>query len=170
MFRVNYRGLDVVVDSLEDLDRLADRMTKPAKRPQAPRGSHIPTSADPAPLPRPAEQAAPAPTSAQTSVSSEKTLVDVVRVLPVSRQDLLRLLLHEDRTDIEVRQHLGLKSNRDLAGIMGSISKRLKAAGLDDDLISSEHSYQNRKRVYRYHLRTDARSMIRAALERPDGK
>jgi hypothetical protein len=145
-YRVNYRGLDVVVDALSDLDALADHVAS------ANRDGQISTINLPAILRVPVEQ-------------STKSLLDVIRASSDAQKKVFFLLVGSERSDSELRQALRLDNNQQLAGVFGGLSKRLLSSGFTEDaIITSEHVFRDGKRVYTYRLNPKSIDAVAEAL------
>jgi hypothetical protein len=115
-FVVKYRGLDVSIDSLDQLDQLADRLSSNG-----------------------AKRSGPGPNQAHGSAPNQSANPDqehaAIRKMMLELSDKQRLLLielgmNDKRTDKMLRETLDLESNKALAGVLAGISKALKRHGI----------------------------------------
>lgn len=139
-YRIKYRGLDIVVDTIKDIDALADHLE--------------------------ARRLAQAPSS--PAQSPESSLAELVRTSTSKQNQFLRFLVdrsEEDApTDEELRVALGLRDNNQIAGLTSALSKRLKGLGLDTILVLKDIRFSQGLRNYRYWIPESLREELREAL------
>lgn len=149
-FTVQYRGLPVQVDSIKELDQLAeqletqrDRETRRAKRAvrsQTPRGAQFDTTPD-------------------------KSVRGLVRELQANQRIILAALVGGDQSDADLRRLLNLgTNNKALAGALSSISKAAKRIGVDSPIDKKNSRSGNGKREYIYSLIPAAVEEVQRAL------
>ncbi len=147
-FKVIYKGLEVICDTFEDLDVLADKI-------KAHKGHSKP----------------PVENNTPTLFSNGKgTYSDFVKALSVKPLSVMQILTRADRpmTDTELRTALNLESNMQLAGYMSSITKAAQKTNFAvDDVIKKEVlSSIPGDRAYKYSIPVDASEKIKEALNR----
>ncbi len=137
-YKVTYKGLEVVCETADELDALAER-GKERRR------DDVLTYEMASPL---------------------SALASVVKTFRSSQKKLLRLLVEGGRTDKELRDALGLESNKGLAGIFAGISKRLVKAKFDAEMVWQKETRRdgNEQRLYYYTLIADAAPHVRKGL------
>jgi hypothetical protein len=137
-YRVNYRGLDVVADSLDEVDALADRLEARG------RGRGVKSSAQ---------------------VSPPTTIAEVVLSATTDQRKILKHLAEVGEASDEIlRTVVGATDNKQLAGMTAGLSKRLIAAGLDVQLVRNEHRFENGQRVYKYWVPTEVIEDVKKGL------
>lgn len=139
-YRVKYRGLEVAVDTLDEIDALADRI-------QSGRAEQRSTERRPP----------PPPSSVQEIVASATS----------DQKKLLGLVLESGSsgmTDEALRSAIGLENNKQLAGMTAGISKRLVGAGLSTQILKSEQQMSGGVRSYRYWITPEAEDEVRKGL------
>jgi hypothetical protein len=141
--KVNYKGLEVIVDSLDDLDKLAERLAKSGQN------GHLAGSARSKQAERP------------------NTISAFVATLKADPKTALRALLKAggQLTDAELCKAVGVGDNLSLAGrILSPMARLANSAGLHGPIIA---------KVVKFDLKTKERSLdyivpteIRAEVEK----
>jgi hypothetical protein len=89
------------------------------------------------------------PMFAQWGVDEFRDLTERLQVYP--KRLLGFLLSKQDATDEELREHLRLKGNQSLAGVLSGITKVAQAVGIEPNRIYQQHTrYSQGKPVRRY--------------------
>ena len=144
-FVVKYRGLDVSVETLDQLDQLADRVS--------PNGSERKAR-------QPRKVTTVEPVQGRTSV--RKMVIGLVG----KQRRMLSTLAEGKQTDAELRQKLNLESNKALAGVLSGISKAMKRDGLLVRIIDkTAFRSSGGERKYTYALNPTVKEEVREALE-----
>jgi hypothetical protein len=139
-FRVIYKGLEVICETLEDVDALAD-----------------------------SSSASGSNRSRREPKRQHRSIRRLVQELGEKQHLLLTLLVAEPdkpSPDNELRESLELGDNKALAGILSSISKRAKSAGLDTRNIMTKKATRNGsgERHYAYSIVPEAIAEVKAGL------
>ena len=145
-FVVKYRGLDVTVDSLDQLDQLADRIS--------PNGAGRKSNE------------VPQAHGANTEDRTQKLRKMIAGIVGNQRQFLVLLSTYAKQTDTELREKLNLDSNKALAGVMAGISKAIKRNGLQLRIVDkTSFRSSSGDREYTYSLNPAVKEDIRESLE-----
>ena|ERR1700734_908762 len=151
-FTVNYRGLQVECETIEDLNRLAEQQeasrAKDARKARRLARSQAGTGAEWSP------------------VIGEQSISGLIHELKDNQKQLLSEISEAEKTDIQLRAVLHLANNKALAGVLAGISKAAKRLGLQDaPIIESKMSRSgNGDREYRYSIRPEAAEEVQKAL------
>lgn len=153
-FTVNYRGLHVECETINDLNRLAEEL-EATKAKDARKARRLAKS-----------QAQPLSQASKPSLfEPEKSIRGLVHQLKENQRQLLSEISKTERSDAELRQLLNLNGNKALAGVLSGISKAAKRIGLEDVPIESKMSRSGSgEREYRYSIRPDAAEEVQKAL------
>lgn len=149
-FVVNYRGMPVQVDSIEELDQLAEKMESQRERDM-----------------RKAKRAArpAAPRNNLFDLGPEKSIRGLVRELRDNGRAVLSALSERSHTDTELRALLNLgDNNKALAGALAGISKAAAKIGVDLPLEKKISRTGNGQREYTYSLSSAAIEEVQKAL------
>lgn len=139
-FKVNYKGLEVICDSVEDLDLLADKLNtnEQANKFKPVKSSNKNINASPNLF----------------DSGSNNSIESFVKRLNPKPLGVIRALVEANRplTDTELRDALNLESNMQLAGYMSAITKASKKEGfgIDDILFKEILNDTPGKRAYSY--------------------
>lgn len=130
------------MDTPEEIDALADRI------------KGVP--------PRPPQQR----TQQTTADRTNTTVADVVTGLSSEQKALLRFVLEAagKATDASLRSALSLEHNKQISGMSSGITKRLSAAGISAQILTSEYQQINGMRTYRYQIPSEVESEVRKGL------
>ncbi|MBI3894945.1 MAG: hypothetical protein HY313_03350 [Acidobacteria bacterium] len=110
-FRVRYRGLEVICETLQDVDALADRLEKRSESATKPTIQRFPRL----------------PLENRQHGSARLLMGEIGKR---QRAFLEELVKHGSLTDNDARQLLSLRDNKALAGILTGISRRSGASGI----------------------------------------
>ena len=137
-YRVLYKGLEVVCETPEDVDALAESSTRGQGRRK------------------------------ESQQKQHRSIKRLVRGLGDKQRSLLTRLAESDKPvlDSELRSILGLEDNKALAGVLASISKLAKGAGLDRGSIINKTMTRNGSgdRHYAYSIAPEACEEVVAGL------
>lgn len=132
-----YRGLEVVVDSIAEIDDLADQLGR--------KGKTLSTRQDALVVPG--------------------TIDSIVESATADQRTLLKYLVeHGQSSDDAIREALNLNDNKQLAGMTAGLSKRLASARISTQIINSSHRSENGNRVYRYEIPEEALEDVKKGL------
>ena len=142
-YKVSYRGLEVVCETSQDVDALADRADG-----FSPKGRKRRSAAG-------------------TSNRKHRSVKKLMPELGQPQQELIKALFAASQplSDAELRESLSLRDNKVLAGILASISKRAKHAGIEMQIISKTHLRNGTgERHYRYSISSEVLEEVRVGL------
>ena len=150
-FTVNYRGLPVQCETIEDLNRLAEQLeinrakeARKTRRVGQPQGQTTPLFT--------------------TSSASEKSVYGLVCGLKDQQRMLLSEINTSARSDSELRALLHLANNKALAGVLSGISKAAKRLGTQVPIEKQMSRSSSGDREYRYSISPDVAEEVQRAL------
>lgn len=162
-YRIQYRGLDIVVDKPEEIVSLADCLQRRVTATLAVTHPKPATTAD---VTTPVVSTSHTPANC---AQPPRTISDVVASASDEQKRVLqRLLLGGECSDEALREAASASDNKQIAGILGGLAKRLKSAGLDPRLVQKRARFENKRRIYKYWIRRDAVEEVRAGLQKTD--
>lgn len=149
-FMVKYRGLDVTVESLDQLDQLADRVA-----PNSSGGRKTNASVD-----------SQSSNTHERHEGRDQALRKMIAGIVGNQRKFLVLLATEGKkTDAQFRESLGLDSNKALAGVLTGITKASKRAGLQGRLIDrTSFRSSGGEREYTYSLNPAFKDEVQESL------
>jgi hypothetical protein len=146
-YKIIYRGLDVICDSPEALDALADHHQSRAK-------GLLQESTNGNPQ--------------QNGHSKSMTLPQFIEALGDKAQKLLRTLANADGRvkEADVRHALGYKTTNQLSGLISVMSRHAARNGLDADTFLGRSFIDNdpKNKVTDYFIKPEALSQVREGL------
>ena len=136
-YLVKYKGLNVICDTPQDIEALAEHEAVGRKR-----------------------------AIRQENVRHRSITKLVGEIGEKQREFLFFLSKHAAQVkDSEIQQELALPGNKALAGVLSGISKRAKTVGIDKEIIvKSMQRNGSGERHYRYGINDNAREEIMAGL------
>ena len=142
-FRVNYKGLEVEVDSIDDLDALAARIN----------GNSTRRAAGP---PRTDKTERPVQPTIDADSPIENRLKAFVAALNENARRVYKDIAQyaQPINDVDLRERLKINSNNELAGYLAGITRAAKKAALDPDVVLTKVTRDNRPkhRAYQYSI------------------
>ena len=147
-YRVSYRGLDVVCESLEEVDTLADRLERRGKVGR---------------FNRPSEE---------TVNSTEPTgIPKFIQTLKGKQKKFLRLLAFATApmSDEDVRSKLSLESNRKIAGLLTGLTKRSRSFEIENLIVKDSTRNGTGDRHYKYSVGKQWIEAVKNAFGSPEG-
>lgn len=148
-FKVMYKGLEVICDTFEDLDFLAEQAS--GRTTTQPRRTKTAEAVEPS-----------APET--NGASHDQHMMKFINSLPDGTMEVLsQLVANGEMTDSQLRAKLGLTNNMQLAGRTAMVSRSAKKFGVapEDLLVAKMISKKPGNRKYTYHVPEGAKSLIR---------
>jgi len=150
-FTVNYRGLSVQVESVEELDQLAER-TETQRERESRRAKRVARS-----------QTSRGPLF--VDIAPEKSIRGLVKELQDNQKTILAALCNTNQSDTDLRRLLNLGSNnKALAGALSSITKAANKVGVESPIQKKSSRSGNGEREYVYSLIPGAIEEVQRAL------
>jgi hypothetical protein len=152
-FKVKYRGLEIVCDTIQDIDALADNLET------------ISTS-KPKVLSKGVKSETPV---GNATVKYDSALTNFVSRLKDRQRTVIRVLLDNPQgvSDKILREKVGAKNNEALAGVTSVMSRAAKATGLNYEEIVKKTVVSSvpGNRAYDYQISESAREELQSALD-----
>jgi len=143
-YRVRYRGLEVICETLQDVDALADRQEK--------RSESV----------KPIIQRFPRLPLENRQHGSVRLLMGEIGTQ--QKALLEELVKHQNLTDSDARRLLSLRNNKALAGILTGISRRAGAAGITGKILKKAETRNGTGRHYAYSIAPEFVEEVKAGL------